>query len=73
MVNMPTPMLPDFKGTPVTFFKEVKSELAKVVWPTKDEVVKLTIIVVAVSLAVGLYIGALDIIMAKVMDLLVKR
>jgi preprotein translocase subunit SecE len=72
-LNMPSPMLPDFKGTPLTFFKEVKSELLKVVWPTKDEVIKLTTIVIAVSLAVGLYIGGLDILMAKVMDLLVKR
>ena len=73
MVNLPSPMVPDFKGTPVTFLKEVRSELAKVVWPTKDEVIKLTVVVLVVSLVVGLYIGGIDLIMAKVMDLMIKR
>jgi preprotein translocase subunit SecE len=69
---IPTPMMPDFKGTPVSFFKEVKLELSKVVWPTKNEVVKLTIVVVTVSLAIGMYVGGLDLIFTKLTDLLVK-
>ncbi|MBI4990672.1 preprotein translocase subunit SecE [Candidatus Gottesmanbacteria bacterium] len=65
--------MPDFKGGPVIFLREVKSELGKVVWPTREEVVKLTIIVVAVSLAIGLYIGGLDLIFTKFTDFWVKR
>ncbi len=70
---IPTPMMPDFSGGPVVFLKEVRGELSKVVWPTREEVVKLTIIVVAVSLAIGLYIGGLDFIFTKFTDLLVKK
>lgn len=66
-------MMPDFRGGPVIFLREVKSELGKVVWPTREEVVKLTIIVVAVSLAIGLYIGGLDLVFTKFTDLLVKK
>ncbi len=70
---MPTPMMPDFKGGPVIFLKEVKAELTKVIWPTRDEVVKLTIVVVVVSVGIGLYIGGLDLLFTKMTDLLVKR
>jgi len=42
------------------FFSEVKSELSKVTWPKRDEVVRLTGIVLLVSLIVGLYVGGFD-------------
>lgn len=73
--NMPltTPMMPNFQGGPVTFFREVKAELTKVIWPTKEEVIRLTIIVMAVSIVIGIYIGGLDFIFTKMTDLLVKR
>lgn len=70
---IPTPMMPDFKGGPVIFLKEVKGELAKVVWPSRDEVIKLTMVVIAVSTAIGLYIGGLDMVFTKVTDILVGR
>ena len=67
------PMLPDFKGNPVSFIKDVKAELLKVTWPSRQEVIKLTIVVIAVSLVMGLYIGGLDLIFTKITDLLLKR
>ncbi|MBA3687919.1 MAG: preprotein translocase subunit SecE [Chloroflexi bacterium] len=36
------------------------SELKKVAWPTRQTVINLTLIVVAVSIAVGAYIAVLD-------------
>ena len=36
------------------------SELKKVVWPTRDEAVNLTTIVIIVSVAVGLMLGIVD-------------
>jgi preprotein translocase subunit SecE len=67
------PMMPDFTGGPVVFLKEVKTELTKVVWPTRQEVIKLTIIVIAVSVAIGLYIGGLDALFTTLTNYLVKR
>ena len=67
------PMRPNFGGSPVVFFREVRSELKKVIWPTKAEVIRLTIIVLAVSLVMGLYIGGLDILFTKLTDLLIKK
>ena len=68
-----TPMMPDFRGGPAVFIKEVKTELMKVNWPTRSEVIKLTVIVLAVSAAIGIYIGGLDFIFTKITDLLIKR
>lgn len=42
------------------FFGEVKLELTKVTWPTRDEVIKLTLTVFLVSGILGLYVGGLD-------------
>lgn len=70
---IPTPMMPDFASSPVVFLKEVKAELKKVIWPSKPEVVKLTVVVLAVSVLVGIYIGGLDLVFTKLTDVLVKR
>jgi preprotein translocase subunit SecE len=42
------------------YLTEAWSELKKVVWPTRQTVVNLTLIVLAVSIAVGIYIAILD-------------
>ena len=44
----------------VQFFHEAKAELMKVNWPTKKQTINYTILVVAVSLAVALFLGGLD-------------
>jgi len=57
---------------PLKFLKEVKLELEKVVWPTKKEAVKLTAIVVGVSVAVGLFVGTLDFLLTKMMEIIIR-
>lgn len=58
---------------PAKFFTEVKAELSKVTWPTKDQVIRLTMVVIIISLAVGLFIGGLDFILTKLVELIVKK
>jgi preprotein translocase subunit SecE len=55
-----------------TFIKEVRTELAKVTWPTRPETIRLTIIVVAISVGVGLYLGGLDMLFTQLLKLLVS-
>lgn len=57
-------------AAPITFLREVRLELDKVVWPTRDQVVRLTVLVTIISLIVGLFIGALDFVFFKVMEIL---
>jgi preprotein translocase SecE subunit len=42
------------------YLAESWAELQKVAWPTRDTVLNLTLIVIAVSIAVGAYIALLD-------------
>jgi len=44
---------------------EAWSELKKVAWPTRQTVINLTLIVIAVSVAVGVYIAVLDTILRE--------
>lgn len=44
----------------ITFFQEAKVELIKVNWPTKRQTLNYTGLVVAVSVAVALFLGGLD-------------
>ena len=53
------------------FIDESWSELKKVTWPTREQVRNLTVLVFAVSLAVGTYITVLDLVFARVVALLV--
>jgi len=50
---------------PLTYLKESKAELDKVIWPTRIEAVRLTIVVIIISVIVGAYIAGLDAIFAK--------
>ena len=58
--------------TPVIFLKEVRDELKKVVWPTRDEVIRLTAVVIIVSLIVGVYLGGIDFLLTKILALVIK-
>lgn len=45
-----------------SFFKGLKAEFNKIVWPDKDTVTKQTIAVVSASIALGLVIAIIDLI-----------
>jgi preprotein translocase subunit SecE len=42
------------------YLNESWAELKKVTWPTRETVIRLTLLVIAVSVAVGIYIALLD-------------
>lgn len=42
------------------YLGEVISELKKVVWPTRAETRRLTIMVIIISIVIGLFLGAID-------------
>jgi preprotein translocase subunit SecE len=59
--------------TPVTFIKEVRDELSKVVWPSRAEVIRLTGVVLIVSLVVGLFLGGIDFLLTKATEIILIR
>ena len=49
------------------FIDEVKTELGKVTWPTRKETVATTWVVVVIIFLISLYLGACDVVLAKLM------
>jgi preprotein translocase subunit SecE len=49
----------------VNLVRELRSEIRKVVWPTRREVVNLTVVIVALSAAMGAILGGVDFIFAE--------
>lgn len=62
-----------FFGSIARYFREFKSEIKKIAWPTTQSVFKNTGIVLAAVLIVGLFVFGLDsalyALLGKVMDL----
>jgi len=54
------------------YFREMKSELKKVVWPTRKQVIRNTIVVILVVLVVGVLIWLFDWLAAAVIKALVN-
>lgn len=64
---------PDFGKNPAVFLKEVKAELGKVSWPSRETIIRLTGVVVGVSVLVGVYLGGLDYLFTKTMEIFLKK
>ena len=53
-----------------TFLIETKNELKKVTWPTKDELKESTRVVIVASLIVTAFIGVVDQILNRIIQLI---
>ena len=49
----------------VQFFQDVVSELRKAVWPTREETMRLTWVVLVVAAVVGSMLGVLDFALSR--------
>lgn len=56
----------------LVFLKETQKELKKASWPTRQEAMRLTGIVIFVSLIVAVFIGLLDLSFTKLMELVIR-
>ena len=59
-------------GAICRYFRELRSELKKVVWPTPQQVVKNTLIVLACVLVVGVFIWLFDFVARVGIDSLIN-
>lgn len=58
---------------PIKFIHQVREELAKVSWPNRKDTLNMTVIVLGVSVAVGLYVGGLDAVFTSLFDIIIRR
>jgi preprotein translocase subunit SecE len=54
------------------FFEEVKAEMFKVTWATKQEAIAGTMLVIIVSLVLSVFIGFMDLGFSKLIQFLLK-
>ncbi len=56
----------------IEFIKESYIELRKVTWPSKQEVINYTITVIFISIAVAVFLGALDMGFSSVIERILR-
>ncbi|MCD4760638.1 preprotein translocase subunit SecE [bacterium] len=54
------------------YFKGAREELAKVVWPNRETAVNHTLMVIGVSVAVAIFLGAVDFLLSKVLEVTIQ-
>ena len=55
------------------FMSEVRSELKKSTWPSRNEVYSTTLVVIATSVFFGFYLWGLDLVFSRVLSVVLKR
>ena len=58
--------------TPITYIRETISELKQVRWPTRQETIQLTLLVLVISVIVAGYVGGLDFIFTNLLTFILK-
>jgi len=56
----------------VRYIRETRSELRKVVWPTREEWINLTAIVTAVTVVMSALLGLIDFIFTQIIGLIIR-
>ena len=57
----------------VRFVGDALAELRRVTWPTREETIRLSIMVISVAVVVGALLGLIDLAFARVFDQLLGR
>ena len=56
----------------INFITEVKVEMQKVSWSTKDELIGSTTVVIASTLLLAMFIGIVDIVLSRFIGLILR-
>jgi len=56
-----------------TFLKEVRLEIKKVNWPTRQETTRYTLIVIGISVTVAIFLGGFDFIFTTMLNKFIIR
>ncbi|MBT3344576.1 MAG: preprotein translocase subunit SecE [Gemmatimonadetes bacterium] len=55
-----------------TFLSDVRGEFGRVIWPSRDELVSSTTVVIVFSIAFAIFIGFFDLILSYVRSILIS-
>jgi preprotein translocase subunit SecE len=57
---------------PINFLKEVKAELSKVSWSTRQEVLGSTFVVIVITAIMALFIFLADVVLSRTLNFIFK-
>ncbi len=55
------------------YFASVRAEVSRVSWPSRKEVVTFTVLVILLTLALGIYLGVVDLVLQHLLRLLITK
>lgn len=55
------------------YFASVRAEVSRVSWPSRREVLTFTVLVIVLTLALGVYLGVVDLVLQHLLRLLLTR
>jgi preprotein translocase subunit SecE len=61
----PVEKVKDWSGRTSQFYSDVRGEVKKVSWPSRDEVISTTVVVIAAVFFFGLYLGLVDYVLSS--------
>ena len=62
----------DFLKRAQEFVREVVAEFRKVAWPSRQELINSTVVVIAVTVVVSLFLGAVDVVLARIVERILR-
>ena len=62
----------DFLRRAQEFVREVVAEFRKVTWPSRQELINSTVVVITVTVVVSLFLGLVDVVLARVVERILR-
>jgi preprotein translocase subunit SecE len=54
------------------FVREVVAEFRKVTWPSRQELINSTVVVITVTVVISLFLGAVDVVLARIVERILR-
>ena len=62
----------DFLRRTQEFVREVVAEFRKVAWPSRQELINSTVVVITVTVVVAVFLGAVDVALARIVERILR-
>jgi preprotein translocase subunit SecE len=62
----------DFLKRAQEFVREVVAEFRRVTWPSRQELINSTVVVITVTVVVALFLGAVDVALARIVERILR-
>ncbi|TAL18986.1 preprotein translocase subunit SecE [Patescibacteria group bacterium] len=63
-----------WKDNPIgKYLSDSRDELAKVVWPSRQQIINHSLLVIGISLGVAIYFGLIDVGLSRAMEMLIAK